>query len=154
MALDKAKKHLEKFGFDDRIIIFDESSATVKEAAHALGCTEGHVAKTLSFLVDDKPILVVTAGDAKIDNAKYRHNFKKKAKMIPYDDVLSIIGHEVGGVCPFGINDVVAVYLDESLKKYDTVYPAAGTGNSAVFLTVPELEMCSCFLDWIDVCKE
>lgn len=154
MALDKAKKHLEKFGFDDRIIIFDESSATVKEAAHALGCTEGHVAKTLSFLVADKPILIVAAGDAKIDNAKYRHHFKKKAKMIPYDDVLSIIGHEVGGVCPFGINDGVAVYLDESLKKYDTVYPAAGTGNSAVSLTVPELEMCSCFLDWIDVCKE
>ena len=154
MALDKAKKHLEKFGFDDRIIIFDESSATVKEAAHALGCTEGRVAKTLSFLVDDKPILIVTAGDAKIDNAKYRHYFKKKAKMIPYDDVLNIIGHGVGGVCPFGINDGVSVYLDESLKKYDKVYPAAGTGNSAVSLTVPELEVCSCFLEWIDVCKE
>lgn len=154
MALERAKKHLEKFGFDDRIIIFDESSATVKEAAHALGCTEGHVAKTLSFLVDDKPILIVAAGDAKIDNAKYRHHFKKKAKMVPYDDVLNVIGHEVGGVCPFGINDGVAVYLDESLKEYDIVYPAAGTGNSAVSLTVPELEKCSCCLEWVDVCKK
>jgi prolyl-tRNA editing enzyme YbaK/EbsC (Cys-tRNA(Pro) deacylase) len=154
MALDKAKKHLEKFGFDDRIIIFDESTASVKEAAHALGCSEGHVAKTLSFLVDDKPILIVTAGDTKIDNAKYRHYFKKKAKMISYDDVLNTIGHEVGGVCPFGINDGVVVYLDESLKKYDKVYPAAGTGNSAVSLTVPELEKCSCYLEWIDVCKK
>ncbi len=154
MALDRAKKHLKKFGFEDRIIIFDESTASVKEAAHALGCTEGHVAKTLSFLVDDKPILIVTAGDMKIDNAKYRHYFKKKAKMIPYDDVLNIIGHDVGGVCPFGINDGVDVYLDESLKKYDIVYPAAGTGNSAVSLNVLELEECSCCLAWIDVCKE
>lgn len=154
MALDRAKKHLEKFGFEDRIIIFDESTASVKEAAHALGCTEGHVAKTLSFLVDDKPILIVTAGDMKIDNAKYRHYFKKKAKMIPYDDVLNIIGHDVGGVCPFGINDGVDVYLDESLKKYDVVYPAAGTGNSAVSLNILELEKCSCSLEWIDVCKE
>ena len=154
MALDKAKKHLEKFGLNDKIIIFDESSATVKEAAHALGCTEGHVAKTLSFLVGDKPILLVPAGDNKIDNAKYRHFFGKKAKMIPYESVNEIIGHDVGGVCPFGINDGVDVYLDISLKDYEHVYPACGSSNSAIELTIPKLEECSNYKEWIDVCKK
>ena len=154
MSAIKVREYLKKYNMDDRIITVPTTSATVKEAAEALGTEEERIAKTLSFKLKDKYIVIVTKGDVKIDNAKYRHYFKKKAKMIPYDDVLNIIGHGVGGVCPFGINDGVSVYLDESLKKYDKVYPAAGTGNSAVSLTVPELEVCSCFLEWIDVCKE
>lgn len=153
MSLEKVTNHLEKYGLSDRIIIFNESSATVKDASNALGCSEGHIAKTMSFITD-KPILIVTAGDARIDNAKYRHYFKKKAKFIPSDLVLDIIGHPVGGVCPFGINTDVSVYLDVSLKKYDTIYPAAGTANSAVKLSIEELEKSSNYLDWVDVCKE
>lgn len=149
----KAKDHLEKYGMKNLIMEFDVSSATVGEAAIAVGCSEGEIAKTLSFIVDEKPILIVVAGDVKIDNAKYRAEFRTKAKMIPFESVERLTGHAVGGVCPFGINDGVAVYLDDSLKRYDTVYPACGSSNSAVKLTIAELEKASEFEKWIDVCK-
>ena len=154
MALDRAQEYLKKYKMDKRIMLFDVSSATVKEAALALNSTEREIAKTLSFIVDDKPILIVVAGDAKIDNAKYKKEFKNKAKMIPVADVENLIGHAVGGVCPFGVNDDVKIYLDESLKQLEIVYPAAGTDNSAVKLKVSELESIVDNQKWIDVCKE
>ena len=153
MSFIKAKEYLKEFNLEDRIMEFDVSSATVKEAAIALGCSEGEIAKTLSFIVNDKPILIVTAGDSKIDNSKYKKEFSTKAKMIAFDDVEKLIGHSVGGVCPFGINDKVDVYLDESLKQYEIIYPACGSSNSAVKLTVNDLETASNYLKWIDVCK-
>lgn len=154
MALDRAQEYLKKYKMDKRIMLFDVSSATVKEAALALNSTEREIAKTLSFIVDDKPILIVVAGDAKIDNAKYKKEFKTKAKMIPSGDVENLVGHAVGGVCPFGVNDDVKIYLDESLKQLEIVYPAAGTDNSAVKLKVSELESIVDNQKWIDVCKE
>ncbi len=150
---DKAKVHLEKYGMGHLVEEFDVSSATVCEAAIAVGCSEGEIAKTLSFIVDEKAILIVVAGDVKIDNAKYKGRFHVKAKMIPFENVEELTGHAVGGVCPFGINDGVTVYLDESLKRFETVYPACGSSNSAVKLTIPELETASCFAEWVDVCK-
>ena len=153
MSLTKAKEHLKKYGLEDKIMEFSVSSATVKEAAIALNCKEKEIAKTLSFLVDDKPILIVTSGDQKIDNSKYKTEFHTKAKMIPFDEVENKIGHGVGGVCPFGINDDVKVYLDTSLKRFKTIYPACGTSNSAVKLTIEELEKTSNYIKWIDVCK-
>ena len=153
MSFIKAKEYLKEFNLEDRIMEFDVSSATVREAANALGCSEGEIAKTLSFLVGDKPILIVTAGDAKIDNSKYKKEFSTKAKMIAFDEVEKIIGHSVGGVCPFGINENVEVYLDESLKQYEIIYPACGSSNSAVKLTVNDLETASNYLKWVDVCK-
>jgi prolyl-tRNA editing enzyme YbaK/EbsC (Cys-tRNA(Pro) deacylase) len=153
MSFIKAKEYLKEFNLEDRIMEFDVSSATVREAANALGCTEGEIAKTLSFLVGDKPILIVISGDSKIDNSKYKHEFHTKAKMIPYDEVENLIGHSVGGVCPFGINENVEVYLDESLKQYEIIYPACGSSNSAVKLTVNDLETASNYLKWVDVCK-
>ena len=153
MSFIRAKKYLKKFNLEDRIMEFDVSSATVREAAIALGCTEGEIAKTLSFIVNDKPILIVTAGDVKIDNSKYKKEFSTKAKLIAFDDVEKIIGHSVGGVCPFGINENVEVYLDESLKQYEIIYPACGSSNSAVKLTVNDLETASNYLKWVDVCK-
>lgn len=154
MSLERAKNYLKKYHLEDRIMEFSTSSATVEEAAKALNCTEGEIAKTLSFLVEEKPILIVVAGDKKIDNSKYKGEFHKKAKMIPFDQVEDFIGHKVGGVCPFGIKDNVDVYLDESLKKYETIYPACGSSNSAVKLSIPELEQASNYKKWIDVCKE
>ena len=153
MSLEKAKEHLKKYELDKNVMEFTTSSATVEEAAQALNCTEGEIAKTLSFLVEDKPILIVVAGDAKIDNSKYKGEFHKKAKMIPFDEVENLIGHKVGGVCPFGIKEGVDVYLDVSLQKYETIYPAAGSSNSAVKLTIKELEKASNYKEWIDVCK-
>ena len=153
MSFIKAKEYLKEFNLEDRIMEFDVSSATVKEAAIALGCTEGEIAKTLSFIINDKPILIVTAGDSKIDNSKYKKEFNIKAKMIAFDEVEKIIGHSVGGVCPFGINENVEVYLDESLKQYEIIYPACGSSNSAVKLTVNDLETASNYLKWVDVCK-
>ncbi len=153
MSLTKAKEHLKKYGLEDKIMEFSVSSATVKEAAIALNCKEEEIAKTLSFLVNDKPILIVTSGDQKIDNSKYKTEFHTKAKMIPFDEVENKIGHGVGGVCPFGINDDVKVYLDTSLKRFKTIYPACGTSNSAVKLTIEELEKTSNYIKWIDVCK-
>ncbi len=154
MSLEIAKNYLKKYHLEGRIMEFTTSSATVEEAAIALNCTEGEIAKTLSFLVEEKPILIVVSGDAKIDNSKYKAEFHKKAKMIPFDQVEGFIGHKVGGVCPFGIKDNVDVYLDESLKKYETIYPACGSSNSAVKLSIPELEQASNYKKWIDVCKE
>ncbi len=153
MSLEKAKNHLEKYGMAERILEFSSSSATVCEAAKAANCTEGEIAKTLSFLVSEKPILIVVAGDCKIDNSKYKKEFLTKAKMIPFDSVEEIIGHAVGGVCPFGVKEGVTVYLDESLKRFEMVYPACGTSNSAIKLTISELEMTSGFDKWVDVCK-
>jgi prolyl-tRNA editing enzyme YbaK/EbsC (Cys-tRNA(Pro) deacylase) len=137
----------------DRIRELEESSATVELAAQALGCEPGRIAKTLSFSVNSRPILIVAAGDAKIDNAKYKTQFGVKARMLTPDEVETLVGHAVGGVCPFGVNEGVTVYLDASLKRFQTVYPACGSGNSAIELTIPELEQYSGFVSWIDVCK-
>lgn len=153
MAIEKVRTYFEQFGIADRIKEFHESSATVELAAHAL-CTEPcRIAKTLSFMLGDKAILIVTAGDAKIDNHKYKSFFGAKAKMLKPEEVNDLIGHSIGGVCPFGINDGVTVYLDESLKRFGTVFPACGSSNSAIELTIPELEKYSNFVEWIDVCK-
>ena len=153
MSLKNAKEYLKKFGLDNKVKEFDTSSATVKEAALALNCNEAEIAKTLSFLVGGKPILIVTAGNRKIDNAKYKAIFQEKAKMLKADEVEPLIGHKVGGVCPFGINNGVDVYLDISLKDFDIIYPACGSSNSAVKLTIKELEDASNYKEWIDVCK-
>ena len=153
MSLEKAKQYLEEKGLADRIIIPDHSSATVAEAAEALGCEPGMIAKSLSFLLGDAPILILAEGMARIDNKKYKERFGCKAKMIPGDRVGELIGHEIGGVCPFGANADVPVYLDVSLKLHDTVYPAAGTDHSAVRITLDELEHICGFTEWVDVCK-
>ncbi len=153
MSLTRAKLHLKKYDLEDKIMEFDVSSATVKEAAEAINCKEEAIAKTLSFIVNDKPILIVISGDSKIDNSKFKQEFKTKAKMIPFDDVEKLIGHAAGGVCPFGINDNIDVYLDNSLKKLKIMYPACGTSNSAVKLTINELEKASNYKKWIDVSK-
>ena len=153
MSLERAKEHLKKYGLEDRIIIFEESSKTVELAAHALKCEESDIAKTMSFSLDDKSIIIVVAGDKRIDNTKYKNEFGKKAKMIPKEEVEALVGHEVGGVCPFGVNEDVEIYLDVSLKEHDIVYPAAGTGNSAVKIEVNKLEEILNYKKWIDVCK-
>lgn len=153
MSLEKAKAHLEKYGLTDRISVLDHSSATVLLAAQALGTEPARIAKSLSFLTGDGPVMILTAGDMKIDNGKYKSQFGCKAKMIPPSDVEALIGHPVGGVCPFGCSDTVQVWLDVSLKRFDTVYPACGTANSAVRLTCEELEQCSECKGWVDVCK-
>ena len=153
MSLLKAKEHLQKYGLENRIMEFDVSSATVSEAARVINCKEEEIAKTLSFIVDDKPILIVVSGDCKIDNSKFKTEFQTKAKMIPFDNVEELIGHAVGGVCPFGINENVDVYLDNSLKRFEIVYPACGSSNSAVKLTLDELKKTSNYKKWVDVCK-
>ncbi|MBO6119088.1 MAG: YbaK/EbsC family protein [Lachnospiraceae bacterium] len=153
MSIEKAKNYLKQYNLDDRVMEFSISSATVKDAAIAVGCAEDEIAKSLTFLVNDEPIMILTSGNSKIDNAKYKSEFHTKAKMIPFEDVEKYIGYAVGGICPFGINDNVKVYLDVSLKKYDIVYPAAGTDKSAVKLTIAELENTSKYIKWIDVCK-
>ena len=153
MSFERAKEYLKEYGLENKVMEFPVSSATVEEAAKAVGCEEKEIAKTLSFIVDDKPILIVVAGDCKIDNSKYKAEFHKKAKMIPFADVEELIGHSVGGVCPFGIKEGVTVYLDDSLKRFDTIYPACGSSNSAVKLTIEELEKASNFEKWVDVCK-
>ncbi|MGE7112155.1 YbaK/EbsC family protein [Lysinibacillus sp. NPDC047702] len=153
MAIDKVKKHLSQWNVEHKILELDESSATVELAAQALGCEPERIAKSLSFLVNDGAILIVAAGDAKIDNAKFKAIFGTKAKMLAKDEVSEKIGHEVGGVCPFGVNDGVAIYLDESLKRFTTVFPACGSSNSAIELTISELETYTPYQEWIDVCK-
>ena len=153
MALERAVRDPEKKGFGDRVIIPEHSSATVEEAAAALGCSPGMIAKTLSFLQGEQPVLILAEGSARIDNRKYRERFGCKAKMIPSDQVEALVGHDVGGVYPFGINEGVIVYLDESLKIHETVYPAAGSDHSAVRLSIAELEQCSDYSGWVDVCK-
>ena len=154
MAFEKAKAYLEARGLADRIIQPEHSSATVAEAAEAIGCEPGMIAKTLSFLVDEKPVLILADGLARIDNRKFKGFFGCKAKMIPPEQVEELVGHGIGGVCPFGVNEGVTVYLDESLKKHDIVYPAAGNDHSGVKLSIPELEQCSGYTQWIDVSKE
>ena len=154
MSVTKAKEHLKKYGLDGKVMEFSVSSATVADAAKAIGCKEEEIAKTLSFTVSGEPILVVAAGDARIDNRKFKDEFSEKAKMLPFEDVERLIGHAVGGVCPFGINDGVLVYLDQSLKRFDTVYPACGNAQSAVKLTLAELETASGAQKWVDVCKD
>ncbi len=153
MAIEVVKKYFSTFGIEDRVRELEVSSATVELAAQALGCEPGRIAKTLSFLVNDHAILIVTAGDAKIDNAKYKAYFGAKAKMLTPSEVETLIGHAVGGVCPFGINEGIAVYLDESLKRFSTVFPACGSSNSAIELSIAELEKYSNSIAWIDVCK-
>lgn len=153
MSLTKVQEHLKKFNMEDRIITVPESSATVALAAQSLGCEEARIAKTLSFSLKEKNILIVTAGDTKIDNAKYRQEFSEKAHMIPGDNVEEIIGHPVGGVCPFGINENIEIYLDISLKRFKTVFPACGTIDTAIEVTIKELEEVTNYTKWIDVCK-
>lgn len=153
MSLDRAKNHLKKYGLDKNIIEFEESTATVKEAALALGTSESQIAKTLALYVGDRALIIVTKGDAKIDNAKFKAEFGKKGSMIPLEDLEVKIGHPAGGVCPFGIENGVDVYLDNSLKEFDVVYPAAGTAQSAVKLSIPELEQSTNYKRWVDVTK-
>lgn len=153
MAIKAAKAHLKKYSMEERVVEFESSSATVELAALAAGCEPERIAKTMSFKIGEDAILVVTAGDVKIDNQKYKSQFQTKAKMLTPDEVTERIGHAIGGVCPFGINEGVTVYLDESLKRFETVFPACGSSNSAIELTLPELERCSEFRDWVDVCK-
>lgn len=154
MSFFQAKEYLKKFNLENRIMEFDKSSATVEEASIAIGCKAEEIAKSLTFLVNEKPILIVVSGASKIDNAKFKAEFQTKAKMLSFDCVENLIGHAVGGVCPFGINENVEVYLDISLKKFDTIYPACGSSNSAVKLTLKELEETINFKKWVDVCKE
>lgn len=153
MAIEKVREYFAGFGIADRILEFDSSSATVELAAQTLGCEPCRIAKTLSFMLEDGAILIVAAGDAKIDNTKYKARFGKKAKMLTPDEVVQLVGHAVGGVCPFAVNPGVNVYLDESLKRFDTVFPACGSSNSAIELTIPELEKYSVLSGWVDVCK-
>ena len=153
MSIDRARAHLKRHGLDERIIEFTVSSATVALAAQALGCEPEHIAKTLSFEKEGGALLILAAGTARIDNAKFKARFGMKARMLPAEKVEPLIGHGVGGVCPFGVNDGVPVYLDESLRAYDVIYPAAGTPQSAVRLNVEELERASEALGWVDVTK-
>ena len=153
MSIEKGRAYFRQFGMEDRVREFDVSSATVELAALALGVDGARIAKTLSFKKDDSCILILAAGDAKTDNHKFKDKFHMKAKMLAPDEVLSIVGHPVGGVCPFGINDGIDVYLDESLKRFETVFPAVGSANSAIELNLDELYKSSNAIEWIDVCK-
>ena len=154
MSFDKVKKYFESVGMGDKVLELAQSSATVEEAALAVGTEAKQIAKTLSFLQGEKAVLIVTAGDARIDNKKYKELFREKAKMIPWDLVESCVGHVPGGVCPFEIKPDVTVYLDVSMKRFDIVYPAAGSDHSAVKMTLDELETHSKSIGWIDVCKD
>ncbi|MDD3370159.1 MAG: YbaK/EbsC family protein [Lachnospiraceae bacterium] len=154
MSLEKVQEALKGTELESEIIVLEQSSATVQLAAEALHCEPDHIAKTLSFMVDEKPILIVVSGESKVDNKKFKDQFHTKAKMIAFDQVEELVGHAPGGVCPFADNKDVIVYLDQSLKKYDIVYPAAGSGNSAVKTTISQLEKYSDFAEWVDVCKE
>ena len=153
MAIEKVRAYFDQYGMADRVREFDVSSATVELAAQALHCEPYRIAKTLSFLVDGHGILIVAAGDAKIDNPKYKAQFGTKAKMLTPDEAETLIGHAVGGVCPFAVNEGVTVYLDNSLKRFETVFPACGSSNSAIELSIEELEKYSGYTAWIDVCK-
>lgn len=154
MSIEKVRAYFRQWpGMEEKILEFPVSSATVAEAAKAVGTEERRIAKTLSFMLDDGPILVVAAGDAKVDNKKYKSTFHKKASMLKVDELTELVGHPVGGVCPFGINEGVRVYLDQSLRRFPSVFPACGSANSAIELTIPELEIYSRFEAWVDVCK-
>ncbi|MCD8089208.1 MAG: YbaK/EbsC family protein [Clostridiales bacterium] len=153
MSIDKVKAYFKKMGIEDRIKEFDVSSATVELAAAALGCKGERIAKTLSFDAKGRVIVIVTAGDVKIDNSKYKAEFSTKAKMLKFEDTEELTGHMAGGVCPFALKEGVEVYLDESLKRFETVFPACGSSNSAIEMTIPELEKYSGYIKWIDVTK-
>jgi prolyl-tRNA editing enzyme YbaK/EbsC (Cys-tRNA(Pro) deacylase) len=153
MSVEEVKSFFEKFNMKDRILEFEVSSATVELAAAALHCEPARIAKTLSFIVGEQVILIVTAGDSRIDNAKYKAQFKAKAKMLASEDTINMVGHAIGGVCPFAVKEGVTVYLDESLKRFETVFPACGSGNSAIELTIEELERYSGYKAWVDVTK-
>ena len=154
MSIEKVKEYFRQYGMEDRVWEKEHSSATVEEAAEALGCEPQRIAKTLSFQAGDRVVLVVTAGDRKIDNKKYREQFGCNAKMLKFEEVEDLVGHAVGGVCPFAVREGVEVYLDESLKRFETVFPAAGSSNSMIELSIEELERYSHSLQWVDVCKE
>ena len=154
MSIEKVKEYFRQYGMEDRVWEKEHSSATVEEAAEALGCEPQRIAKTLSFQAGDRVVLVVTAGDRKIDNKKYREQFGCKAKMLKFEEVEDLVGHAVGGVCPFAVKEGVEVYLDESLKRFETVFPAAGSSNSMIELSIEELERYSHSLQCVDVCKE
>ena len=153
MSVEKVREYLMPYGVADRMREFEVSSATVELAALAVGVEGARIAKTLSFKVGEDPILIVAAGDAKVDNSKYKHFFGAKAKMLTAEEAVERIGHAVGGVCPFVVKEGVRVYLDESLRRFETVFPACGSSNSAIELTIPELEEYSKFDEWVDVCK-
>lgn len=153
MAIEKVRSYFREYGMEERIREFDVSSATVELAAAALHCEPQRIAKTLSFMAEGRAVLVVAAGDAKIDNSKYKAQFAAKAKMLSPEDVEVLVGHGVGGVCPFAVNEGVNVYLDVSLKRFQTVFPACGSSNSAIELTIEELEKYSGYTGWVDVCK-
>lgn len=153
MAIDHVREYFRKWNMESRIQEFDTSSATVELAAQALGCSPERIAKTLSFKLEEKCVLIVAAGDAKIDNAKFKAYFKTKAKMLAPEEIDHFVGHGIGGVCPFAIKDNVDVYLDHSLRRFDTVFPACGSSNSAIELTIEELEKYSNSVTWFDVCK-
>ncbi|MBR3837548.1 MAG: YbaK/EbsC family protein [Clostridia bacterium] len=154
MAIEKVRAFFKERGMEDQILEFSVSSATVAQASEALGCEPCRIAKSLSFMVEGKAILVVAAGDARIDNPKYKATFGTKAKMLTPAEAEELVGHAVGGVCPFGIHPDVAVYLDESLRRFETVFPACGSSNSAIELTIPQLEEFSAPVGWVNVCKE
>ena len=152
MSIERVRAFMRERNMEDRILEFDVSSATVALASEAVGCAPERIAKTLSFLVDGGAVLVVAAGDARVDNPKFKAQFHTKAKMLTPEEVVNLVGHAVGGVCPFAVNEGVKVYLDESLRRFETVFPACGSSNSAIELTLPELEQLSGG-EWIDVCK-
>ena len=153
MSIEKVKDYFARYGLQGRVQEFPVSSATVELAAQALQCEPCRIAKTLSFLVGETPVLIVAAGDAKIDNPKYKAQFGTKAKMLTPEQAQTLVGHAVGGVCPFAVNPGVAVYLDVSLRRFETVFPACGSANSAIELTLDELERFSNAEGWVDVCK-
>ncbi len=153
MSFENARNHIEKYNLENNILIHEELTPTVAAAAKQLGCEEGQIGKSLTFKVDDNPVLVVLAGDKKIDNKGFKKTFGTKAKMLSPEEVVELVGHEVGGVCPFGIKDGVKVYLDNSLKEHDVIYPACGSDYSTIKLTISELEEVSNYLKWIDISK-
>ena len=153
MSIEKGREYFRQFGMEEKILEFSVSSATVELAAQALGVEGARIAKTLSFMVGEQPVLILMAGDVKVDNPKYKAVFHTKAKMMTPEQLEEYVGHKIGGVCPFGIKDGVDVYLDESLKRFNTVFPACGSSNSAIELTIPQLEKYSNFKEWIDVSK-
>ncbi|MFQ8690418.1 MAG: YbaK/EbsC family protein [Blautia sp.] len=154
MSIERVREYFRQYHMEERILEMDQSSATVELAAQAVGVEPARIAKTMSFKKGDETLLVVTAGDRKIDNSKYKNYFGVKAKMLTPDEVIEKVGHPVGGVCPFAVPDQVQVYLDESMKRFETVYPACGSGNSAIGLTCEELERYSHSRAWVDVCKQ
>lgn len=153
MSIEKGREYFRQYGMEDRVREFEVSSATVELAAQALGVEGARIAKTLSFMVGEQPVLILMAGDVKVDNPKYKAVFHTKAKMMTPEQLEEYVGHQIGGVCPFGIKDGVDVYLDESLKRFNTVFPACGSSNSAIELTIPQLEEFSNFKEWIDISK-